>query len=531
MVLISTFIAFTCLVAVLTWWITHRDDHQSSSGYFLAGRSLGCFVIAGSLLLTNLSTEQLIGLNGGGYLHGMTVMAWEIFAAVGMVVMALVFLPRYLRTGITTIPQFLEQRYGQGMRVAASIIFLLTLLTNLLPFVLYSGAVAMNGFFDIAPRLGCTPMQAVVGMVIALGVVGGIYAIYGGLKAIAVSDTINGVGLLIGGMCIPVYGLIHLGDGSFMEGCSRLVSDAPERLNPIGASGSNIPWTTLLTGMVLLQLYYWCTNQAIVQRTLGARSLGDGQKGILLAAALKLIGPLYLVLPGVLAWHIFGDALLNSSDQAYPMLVNKVLPVWLTGFFAAVIFGAILSSFNSGLNSAATLFSVDLYKGWLRPSASEEDQVRIGKRFGTIIAIGSIVGAPLISFASGGLFDLMKNLATLYNIPLLAVIVVGMVSRRVPRGGAYAAIIVGMLFYGWFGLVKHNVLFGMPIHWLHLASINFMLLVTIMLLWGRLKPLSIKWKAPEPTGDVNMTPWPFVKSSATAIIILIVLIYGLMARF
>lgn len=529
--MLISFLGFTAMVAILTWWITRRDDHRSSAGYFLAGRSLGCVVIAGSLLLTNLSTEQLVGLNGGGYLHGMVVMAWEIFAAVAMVAMALVFLPRYLRTGITTVPQFIEQRYGRGMRAVTSVLFLLTLLTNLLPFVLYSGAVAMNGFFDVSERLGCTAMQAVVAMVVALGVVGGLYAIYGGLKAVAVSDTLNGVGLLVGGLAIPLFGLSKLGQGSLVAGMRRLVETAPEKLNPIGGSGSNIPFGTLFTGMLLLHLFYWCTNQAIVQRTFGAMSLREGQKGVLLAAALKLVGPVYLVLPGVLAWHLFGDALHGQPDQAYPMLVREVLPTAMTGFFAAVVFGAILSSFNSGLNSASTLFSVDLYKGWLRPDATDEDQVRVGKQFGTVIAIGSMAVAPFIGYATGGLFDLMKNLAALYNIPLLAVIVVGMASRRVPALGAYVALAVGMAFYAWFGFAQGNRMFGVPVHWLHVAGVDFLLMVVLMAVVGKLRPLQEPWTAPAATDDVDLTPWRRVRLASVVILALVVFLYVWMARF
>ncbi len=176
--------------------------------------------------------------------------------------------------------------------------------------------------------------------------------------------------------------------------------------------------------MLLITTYYWCTNQAIVQRTFASRSLAQGQKGVLFAAGMKLLGPLYLVLPGIIAWHLFGENIEGGGDNSYGKLVDHILPVWMKGFFAAVIFGAILSSFNSSLNSGATLFSIDIYKGWFKKDASDLQMVKAGKKFGLIIAVGAISLAPLIGGVDG-LFDMMKKLAALYNIPLLAVVLMG----------------------------------------------------------------------------------------------------------
>jgi solute:Na+ symporter, SSS family len=537
MLALCTFVFFTALVAVLTWWWTRHDDHHTNDGYFLAGRSLGAIVIAGSLLLTNLSTEQLVGLNGDGYSFGMVVMAWEIFAAVAMVAMALIFLPRYLRTGITTVPEFLEQRYGRGIRIFASILMLLTLLTNLMPFVLYSGALAMTGFFDLNEAFGWSKMESIVAMTIALGVVGGIYAVYGGLKAVAVSDTLNGILLLVGGLAIPIFGLVRLGQGSFLAGCQYLIDHKPEMLNPIGGPKSEIPWPTLFTGMILLHLFYWCTNQVIVQRTFAARTLRDGQKGVLLAAAFKLLGPFYLVLPGIIAWHLF-EGSLEKRDFAYPRLVQEVLPTWMTGFFAAVIFGAILSSFNSGLNSATTLFSLDLYKGWLKPEASEQEQVRVGQWFGLVTGMAAIAMAPFIYYYPGGLFSLMKELSALYNIPLLAVVIVGMTTRRVPPVAAFVALIVGMALFAWFGLgqeyfglgEKYTIV-GYQFHYLHFAGLTFAVMVLLMLLVGLIRPLAKPWYPPDATNDVDLTPWRFALPGGIAVLVLVAGMYALLSRF
>ncbi|MEM7391663.1 MAG: solute:sodium symporter family transporter [Verrucomicrobiota bacterium] len=488
MLTVISFLFFTGLVGYISYQYTRKDDHASSTGYFLAGRSLPWIVVGGSLLLTNLSTEQLVGLNSGGYQHGMQVMAWEVWSAMAMVVMALVFLPRYLKGGVTTVSQFLERRYDATVGKIISILLLLSLLTNLLPFVLYSGAIFMERVFGVSELFGDHETAALWGTVIALGVVGSIYAIYGGLKAVAVSDTLNGIGLFFGGMIVPILALVKLGDGSFFDGIATLTSVHPEKMDSIGKPGENIPASTLFTGMTLITIYYWCTNQAIVQRTFASKSLEQGQKGVLFAAGLKLLGPVYLIVPGIVAFHLYADQLVDKPDDAYAMIVQDVLPAPLLGFFGAVIFGAILSSFNSGLNSAATLFSVDLYKGWFRPNASEEDTVRVGKKFGIIIAAGAILVAPLIAHAQGGLFDLMKKLAALYNIPLLAITLIGIFTKKIPAIAAKVALITGFVFYAYFGLIKNNMVFGVEMHWLHVAGLNGLVIAVLMFIIGLIMP-------------------------------------------
>jgi len=533
MLAIVSFLFFTLAVGFFSWLKTRKDDHGSATGYFLAGRSLPWIVVAGSLLLTNLSTEQLVGLNGGAFNHGMQVMAWEVWSSIAIVLMALVFLPRYLKGGVATVSTFLERRYSKTVGIAVSTLLLLSLLTNLLPFVLYSGALFMLKVFNIPALFGGDETTALWVTVIALGVVGSVYAVFGGLKAVAVSDTLNGIGLLIGGLLIPILGLMVLGNelgdgGGFAGGLSYLANNRPEMLTPIGKESENIPFSTLFTGMLLITTYYWCTNQAIVQRTFAAKSLAEGQKGVLFAAGMKLLGPLYLVLPGIIAWHLFGET--TDGDNAYGSLVSKVLPTPLLGFFAAVIFGAILSSFNSSLSSAATLFSIDLYKGLFKTNATEGQMVRTGKIFGIVIAIGAIGLAPLIDkLKDGGLFDLMKNLAALYNIPLLAVVFWGIFHRRVTSIGALAGIVFGFIFWFIFGIAKVSF-FGLELHWLHLAAINFMLISAIMLITAAVSP------RPEPyvqtyTEEVDITPWAGAKITGIMILVAITAMYLLMSRF
>ncbi|MFT4666772.1 MAG: SSS family solute:Na+ symporter, partial [Gammaproteobacteria bacterium] len=336
---IISFFGFTLLVAVIAWWSTRNTDESTSDGYFLGGRSLTAGVIAGSLLLTNLSTEQIVGLNGAAYSEGLLVMAWETLAAITMVLTAVFLLPRYLKGGITTVPQFLEVRYDKFTKTLTSALFLSGYAVILLPIVLYSGALALSIMFELPDLFGVTQPTSILICVWGIGIVGSIYAVFGGLKAVAVSDTVNAVGLLIGGLLVPYFGLKYIGDGSVGEGMSTLVTSIPEKFNSMGSKTASVPFSTIFTGMMLVQLFYWGTNQAIIQRALAAKNLEEGQKGLLLAAFFKILGPLIVVLPGIIAYYIF-QGKIDDPDQAYPMLVNKVLPVGLLGFFAAVLVGA-----------------------------------------------------------------------------------------------------------------------------------------------------------------------------------------------
>ncbi|MCA9035693.1 MAG: solute:sodium symporter family transporter, partial [Planctomycetaceae bacterium] len=366
---LGSFIFFTALVGVITWVLTRSDRHDTSDGYFLAGRSLTGGYIAGSLLLTNLSTEQLIGLNGAAFNDGLCVMAWEVIAGMSLVVMALIFLPRYLKSGIATIPEFLELRYDTHTRTITSIIFIVAYAGILLPMILYTGATGLNGILDIKSLTGIENQQAALTLMVwVIGLIGAVYAIFGGLRTVAVSDTLNGFGLLTGGIMISWYGLKAINSDP-MTALSILREQHPDKFNSLGAGNQSVPFSTLFTGVLLLNLFYWCTNQQIIQRTFGASSLKEGQKGVLFAGALKILAPLILVLPGIIAFHLYSAEGIQG-DHAYGHLVQAVLPSSLRGFFAAAVVGAILSSFNSALNSTATLFSLGVYKKMIAPAAT-----------------------------------------------------------------------------------------------------------------------------------------------------------------
>ena len=372
MIGIISFLGFTLLVAAIAYFATRNTDESTADGFYLGGRSLTAVTIAGSLLLTNLSTEQIVGLNGQAFTEGVLVMAWETLAAIAMVITAVYLLPRYLKDGLTTIPEFIEKRFDVGTKSIVTMLFLSGYMIVLLPSILYSGSLAFSNIFELPEMLGISKTATIWVCTWSIGVIGMIYAIFGGLKAVAVSDLVNAIGLLIGGIMIPIFGLSLVGDGSLIDGFHTLWTEHPEKFNAKGAADASIPFGTIFTGMMLVQMFYWGTNQAIIQRVFAAKNLKEGQKGLLLAAFIKILGPLIVVLPGIIAFHLYGDQI-TDPDTAYPILVRNVLPAGMVGFFAAVLFGAVLSSFNSALNSCATLFGFDLYKEYFNKNAPKSN--------------------------------------------------------------------------------------------------------------------------------------------------------------
>lgn len=507
---LGTFVFFTALVAVISWYLTKDDDLKTESGYFLGGRSLSATVIAGSMMLTNLSTEQMVGLNAQGFKSGLAVIAWESGASIGIVILAIYFLPKYLQGSITTVPEFLEERYDKSVRNIVSIFFLLTLGIAFLPTVLYSGSIAMMKLFDIPGIFGISQESAIVLSVWLIGIIGSIYAIFGGLKAVAVSDTVNGVGLVIGGLAIPVLGFIYLGDGSMLKGMEYIFQHAPEKLNTIGGKDSQAPFGAAITGMRITALYYWCTNQAIIQRALGAKSLKEGQKGVLLTALLKIVvAPLILVVPGIIAYCIYGNEI--GGDIVYPTLVNKLLPTYMTGFFGAVLFGAVLSSFNSALNSASTIFSLNIYKPLFKPEASEEYLIKISKYFGTILAVFSMIVAPFISKSSGGLFEFIQKVA-------------GLFSRK-------ASALATKISMGFFVIVYGYTQFigSFKLHFLYVVAILFVICLIIIYVVDKIIPPKKEYSLPV-RYEVPIEPWEYRYTVSVILMALLVYIYVIFSK-
>jgi SSS family solute:Na+ symporter len=339
----AVFGGLTALMALLTGWQVARMGGRSSNSnqeYFLAGGNLSWPFIAGSITLTNLSTDQLVGMNG----NQMLLLAWwELSAIAGLMMLCWVFLPIYYRNNCTTTTELLERKYGSvHLRAMISVLFLLGNVFIYLPIMLYTGSLFLKTMFGLE-----VPLLAIAA---AMAILGAAYAIGGGLRAVAVYDTLAGVGVL--GMAALVVFLSLKAINFDLSGIP------PERLSMIGGPDSPIPWPTLLTGMIFIQMFYWSTNQTITQRAMAAPSLREGQNGVMAAAVIRLVFiPAIVVVPGVAAYKLFGVA----GDATYGKLVAMVMPSWLSGAFAAFMAAALLTSYTSVLNSSVTLYVCDLH--------------------------------------------------------------------------------------------------------------------------------------------------------------------------
>lgn len=448
-------------ITVLIGWVTYRKcrgmnrSGDSNKEYFLAGGGLSWMFIAGSITLTNLSTDQLVGMNG----NQMALLAWwELSAVVGLIILATVFVPIYYKYDCTTTTELLEKRYNnKHIRAMVAVLFLLGNVLLFLPIMLYTGSLFMQSMFNVD--------IPIIVIAAAFAVVGACYAIFGGLRAVAVSDTISGVGLLSLSLLIVYLAL---------DAINFDFSGIPaERLTLIGGDDSPIPWHTLLTGMVFIQIFYWSTNQTITQRAMAAPTVREAQKGVFLAAGIRLvIVPLIIVVPGICAYKLYGDI----GDATYGRLTGELLPGWLSGVFAAMMAAAVLTSFNSVLNSSAALYVCDLHEKYL----NEKTNVH---KLNTIISVTFAVLAVLLVPVYNGadsIINLVQQLNGLLSMPILSAFIVGLMFRNVDARAVIATVLFGIALYAVFTFV------WTPIHYIHLMAITLFICIALALILNRL---------------------------------------------
>ncbi|OOF81029.1 solute:sodium symporter family transporter [Rodentibacter caecimuris] len=520
---IASFLVVTGIVAFISWKKTKNDDLTTSKGYFLAGRGLSGVVIGCSMVLTSLSTEQLIGVNAVSYKGNFSIIAWTVQSVIPLCFLALYLLPKYIKNGYTTIPEFFENRFDRQTRLIMSALFLVFYLFIVIPTALYTGAIAFNKIFNLETYFGLTYAESIVYTVMAIGVVGAIYAIFGGLKAVAVSDTINAVILVIGALLVPIFALIYLGEGSFTEGLKTITTSHIEKFNAIGGKDDAVPWPAMFTGILIVNFFYWTTNQAIVQRALGARDLQAGQKGILIAALFLLTLPIILNLPGLLSFHILGGDL-NPIDTSYPTLVNKVLPTFLQGFFIAALFGAILSTFNSFLNSAATIYCKDLLPSISKKTFSDQELIAHAKKVSTVMAILTMVIAPLLMFGTDGIFLLTKRFAGFVNIPIVALFAVGLFNKTVSGLAARIALLLHVVLY--FCIVW---VFNVKVNFVYVMAALFVFDVVVMLILGQFLKREPYQESKENKEGVDLTNWKYAPLTVASLVLGLITLHALLS--
>jgi len=516
---ILSFIAYTVLVAGYSWFKLRKENLTSSDGYFLGGRSLTGVVIAGSMLLTNLSTEHLIGLNGSSYKNGFIIIAWEVTSALALIIAAIYFVPKYLKMGLTTIPQYLENRFDKTTRTLVAFFLMISFVVTLLPIVLYTGALNLESIFNVSLSLNISKQNSLILTIIVIGLIGSIYAIFGGLKAVAVSDTLNGYGLLIGGLAVPLIALIRIGKGNPINGLVKVYDYAPEKFNVIGSSDSVLPFSVLFTGLIINQLYFWSMNQTIIQRALGAKNLIEAQKGLLYTGVLKIFVPIIIILPGVIGFYYYNDSFYSNQDMIYPELLKKVLPTGLIGIFAAIVMGAVLSTFNSVLNSAATIFSIDIYKNYFNKNIKDKKLVQVGKISSAILAFFAILVAPMVADAPDGLYQLLQKLNGIFFIPIASIMLAGFFTKKISHQGAKAALFIGLLFY-----IMTTFVFKVNIHFVHIWGIEFLINIVVMFIVSSYYPVVKGYKLND-LKVIEMKEWKHTKLMSLILCITTVLIY------
>lgn len=498
---LCTFLAFTAFVIIVSLWASRRE--KTSEDYFLAGRNLSWWLIGFSLIASNISTEHFVGMSGAAFGNtGLAIASYEWFAAVTLVVVALFLLPVFLRLGIFTMPEFLEKRYGPGPRLIMAIFMMVAYIGVALASVLYSGAIGLNTIFGME----------LVPAIWFIGICAGVYTVYGGLKAVVWSDLIQGSALLIGGAFVMFLGLEKIG------GFDVFLSQNTDKLHLIlPADHPDIPWTALLFGIWIPHFFYWGFNQFITQRTLGARSLAEGQNGILFAAFLKLLIPFIVVFPGIVAFQLYGDSLQNG-DQAYSVLVKNILPEKWRGLMFAALFGAVMSSLDSMLNSASTIFTMDIFKRHIRPQASTQDLLKTGRYMTAALVILGCLIAPLPAHFSG-VFHYIQMIWGFISPGIVVVFVFGLVFRRAPALAASIVMLLGIPVYGGLLWVLPKTAF------LNHMGITFVVLSFVMglLTWLRPLPEPVVFDKTEPSLD--MTPSRLAKPLGILVVVLTALLY------
>ncbi|MEL6986289.1 MAG: SLC5 family protein [Bacteroidota bacterium] len=458
---LAVFLGITALIGLVTYLYCRgkRGSENAEKEYFLAGRDLKWYFVAGSITLTNLSTDQLVGMNG----NQMALLAWwELAAVVGLFMLAFLFIPVYYKYNCTTTTELLERRYGNPhIRALISILFLAGNVFIFLPAILYGGSLFMQQMFGLES-------MNIYYMAIAFAVVGAAYAIFGGLRAVAVSDTFSGVLLLT--LAILVVWLA-------LKAINFDFSGIPaERLSLIGGYDSPVPFPTLFTGMIFIQIFYWSTNQTITQRAMASPSVKEAQKGILAAAGIRLlIVPAIIVLPGIISYKLYGEL---GNNRAFGMIVSDLLPSALTGAFAAAIAAAVLTTFNSILNASAALWVCDIHETYFNKKPNIT-------RLSFIVSIAMVILAfimfPVFLYAEN-LINLVQELYGFLSMPILSAFIVGLLFKNVDARAVIISVVLGVFLYAFLTRVWPQLPGG---NYIHMMAITLIVSVLSALLLNK----------------------------------------------
>ncbi|MFY0687492.1 MAG: sodium:solute symporter [Cyclobacteriaceae bacterium] len=420
-------IYFLILFGVAVWVIMKKND--STEDYFLAGRNMGWFVVGASIFASNIGSEHVVGLAGTGASDKLPLLIYELHAWV-VLLLGWIFLPFYARSGVFTMPEFLEKRFSAKSRWFLSVVSLVAYVLTKVSVTIYAGGVVVSALLGINFWVGA----------LSTVVLTGIYTVLGGMRAVVYTEALQAVVLVIGAAALTFIGLDHVGGWGEMK-----ATLGPEYFNMWRpATDPDFPWPSLLITSTIVGIWYWCTDQYIVQRTLTAKNLKEGRRGAIFGSLLKLLPVFLFLVPGVIALTLKmkGQLEWDSPDQAFPVLMSNLLPAGLRGLVAAGLLAALMSSLASVFNSCSTLFTVDIYKK-IKPDTDEKKLVNIGRVATGIVVILGIVWIPIMQNISGVLYEYLQKVQAYISPPIAAVFLLGIFYKRINSHGAYTTLVVG----------------------------------------------------------------------------------------
>jgi solute:Na+ symporter, SSS family len=422
-------------VLALVVWMSSRKQ-ETSADYFLAGRNIGWFAIGASLFASNIGSEHLVGLAGSGAKSGVAMAHYELHAWC-LLVLGWVLVPFFYRSGVYTMPEFLERRYNATSRWILTLVSLVAYVFTKVSVTVYAGGLV---FQTLLPDLEVAGMNSFWLGAVSVVVLTGIYTSFGGLRAVVYTDAMQTVVLILGSLCITAIGLYHLGGWTELRELS-----GSQRFNlwrP--ASDPDFPWPGMLFAAPIVGLWYWCTDQYIVQRTLAARNLKIARRGTLFGAYLKITPVFLFIVPGMIAYALAQKNLLtlDSPDQAFPALVSQLLPIGVRGLVVGGLLAALMSSLSSLFNSCSTLFTVDIYKK-IAPNASERQLVTVGRLATGVVVVLGLMWIPVMLYVADALYEYLQSVQAYLAPPMTAVFFLGVFWKRMNGKGAVATLSLG----------------------------------------------------------------------------------------
>lgn len=492
-------IYFGIILWIAKWASKSKSDSGSAVDYFLAGKSSGWLVIGASLFASNIGSEIILGVSGAGARGNMPMANFEIIASLVLILLGWVFVPFYLRTGVYTMPEFLEKRYSKACRSYLSVISILAYVITKISLIIFAGALVFE-------TIGVPFWTGAIVTVIATG----FYTVLGGLKAVIYTDMVQAFILLLGTIAVTAFGLHAL--GGWDEMIEILTTASAQEGNPPTEQFFNLwrpmadteyPWTGMLFGAPILGVWYWCTDQYIVQRTLSAKDVNNARKGALFAGYLKLLPVFIFFIPGVIAYALLQEGAIDFSmenaDQALPAMINGFLPTGLKGLAIAGLLAALMSSLSSAFNSSSTLLTIDFYQKY-KPNSTQKDLVRFGRLATVVLVIVSLGWIPFMkSLMGGGIFHYLQSVQAYISPPIAAVFLFGLFYKWINARGAIVSLWVGFVI-GVFRLIAEflanegtivvakDSLLGMflGINFLHFALFLFLFCAMILMVVSKI---------------------------------------------